>query len=404
MMDVVHSKQTRNNRKTARKAKMKRLFTLVVGLVLVGAAHVGVQAQEGPIDAEEVARAILRIEEVVEYQGQFGFNRVISNRSERVRGEFQMRRPEVGQAFRITKLSIGGTNIPLAAPRASLPINVVGIAANFYMSVDGFGANRGDSLIYGYFSTNLLLQGTPINIVLQPGWVKNEIEETLPIGLSAQNARVRIGDFEGGYDVYRRRFTIWTDPLVDLVGLEYEIFDGSTGTIFKVVPIRAIDAPSVPVESPVNFSYLGGVTEVLFRDGNWASFQQQKFNTNTMVDRVGVAGVPVRIPARIYMVRLEGAQLNLSYWGLAPGSVVEIREVVDRGEMPLLQRVVVPSLSNNNGNERDIMLQAGKRAVVVTVTGSLDQDQSDGFYIHFNKSFYISVPPSTGGDDGGGKG
>ena len=383
---------------------MKRLFQLVVGLVMVGATHLGVQAQEGPVDAEEVARAILRMEEVVEYRGQFNFTRVISNRSERVRGEFQMRRPEIGQPFRIVKLSIGEVSIPLAAPRASLPVNAVGITASFSISIDGYGQNMNDNIIHGYFSTNLLLQGTPINIILQPGWVKNEIDEPLPVGLSAQNARVRIGQFEGGYDSYRRRFTIWTDPLVDLVGLEYEIFDESTGNVLKVVPIRLVDAPSVPVESPVNFSYLGGATEVSFRDGNWADFQNQIFSTNSMVERVGQAGVPVRIPARVYMARLDGAQLRISCWGLAPGSVVEVREVLDRGEMPLLQRMVIPLVPNPNGNQNQMMVPAGKRAVVVTVIGSVDWDQSDGFYIYFNKSFYIDIPPSVGDDDGGGKG
>lgn len=365
-----------------------KYMTLVVGLFVLIAMQFSIRAQEELIDAEQIARAVLRAEEVTEYDGRFNFTRVVSNMTERVRGEFTLRRPEPDLPFQIVKLSINDIVIPLAAPRSTLPVNAIGSTVNFYLSVDGYGdRDSQDASIYGWFSTNLLFRGVPIDITLRPNWVRNHLEDPLPTGLSAENAAVRIGEFNGYYNRFERRFVIYTDPLVDIIGMEYVIYDIATGRIYKVGKIVAGGSiPPLP-ESPFNFSYLGGPTEVLFQNNSWAVFPNQKFETNVVVGGV---------PARVYMVRLDGAQLTVEHYGLSFTSYIDVKEVNDGGPMPLLHRQIL----GKEGGERSLIIQPGYRAVIVTVVGEVDPDSSSGFQIYFRKSFDIKVnnfPDGLGG-------
>jgi hypothetical protein len=290
---------------------MKTSFLLVASLVLVPClSWVG-----GAVDPERVADGFAGID-VSQYEGQFGFTRVLADGSARqVGGDFTLLLDGT-----IPRLVIDGVQVVDwdDEPLGGLPVNKLGSATNYWLQLNGWDWNTGSYATYGWFSDELLLPDDTIVVILALAYQEQFVAFDAD-NLDTSRLVLRMNGSEFVYDQSAGGFLVWYDPATDS---SYEIVDSATGQILA----RGSIDDGVTEANVVNLSLPAGVRE-LFPVGRDSVYWRDQWFAST-IERDGVM-----FPVQVYVARTYGSSLVLEPSGSARR--IEVYSV-DSGERVLV--------------------------------------------------------------------
>ena len=322
---------------------MKKSFGLVV-LVLVPCC---LSWAGGTVDPERVADAFVSID-VSQYEGQFGFTRVLADgSSQQVRGEFTLLLDGM-----IPRLVIDGVQVIDwdDEPLGGLPVNSLGSATNYWLQLDGWDGWSGRYATRGWFSSKLLLPGDAIVVDLTLAYEEQFVAFDAD-GFDTSRLVLRMNGSEFSYDPHLGGFLVWYDPTTNS---SYEIIDAGTGQIFA----RGSIDDGVAESNVLNLALPAGVRELFPTGVNFIQWRDQWFSST--IERDGTI-----FPAQVYVARTHGYSLVLE-----TNSFIRRIEVysVDGGERVLVASKELMSIVG----PVQVVIPAGYDRLVVEVIAYKD--------------------------------
>lgn len=284
----------------------------------------------------------------------------------------------------ITALSIDGVTVlsPGDKPLAGLPANEVGSATWYTLGLNGVDST-GQFVVYGNFSTSLLLPGDPILVTLHPRYEERFVPFVVPDGESLENMRLRLGDGSGvwGYDSQRHGFVIWADPSATYT---YEIFNVLTGEIYER---GDLESPGQQTgDNIVSTAYYGVSAVMLEESQSWDNLQSVIFDNS--IERDGVA-----VPAKVVMTRTYGQPLSVQAIYLPSDGRIEVRAWAPVGEeMPLVSTADAIYVEYQDGGVgkggsgyyyANLQTPVGYDKLIVTITGTVEG--AEPFTVYFSR-------------------